>query len=324
LNHPSNSQPLVSVVILSHNRPEYLGQALSSILRQTYSRLEILVVDNPSPRSPEIRALVATLPQVRFISMRQNSGYTGGMNEGIRQSRGAYIYLTEDDMVTAPDAIAHMVDYIERDPQAAIVSGAHYDERGLLICAGGSVVLGPVFSQLAIGRDTPNEAVPLGPFCATYATGAMMLLRRSAIEELGVLHHDFFMYCEDIELCLRVIRAGRNVVIVPDAKAITLEDAGFSRSDAVLQFHKAKNLLATYLLHAPLTSLPEFFLRYAIWNVIRSLFRDPRSTLTLLRADAWFVLNTPRLMRDRLRYFFNCASYSDAPQVSQSVTAPSR
>src|SRR5581483_12466174 len=111
--------------------------------------------------------------------------YTGGMNEGIRQSRGDYIYLTEDDMITDPEAITEMVAYAETDEQAAIISGIHFNERGAMVHAGGFIKLNAIFSLFLIGRDTIEPPQMSGPFCATYATGAMMLLRPSAIDELG-------------------------------------------------------------------------------------------------------------------------------------------
>lgn len=293
--------PLVSVVVLSYNRPQYLEQALKSIAAQTYPNLEIIVVDNPSPASEEIRTMATKHPGIRFVPMGKNAGYAGGMNEGICRALGEYIYLTEDDMATGPEAIAAMVDYMERDPQAGIVSGIHYNDRGALVHGGGFIRLGSTYSQFLIGRDTPEPPSLDGPFCATYATGAMMLLRRSVIERLGAFREDFFMYFEDVELCTRYIAAGKTVVIVPTAQAKTFDDST-ARPSRTVEFHKLKNFLATNLLHAPARGLPEFFLRYAGLNLLRHLLRDRHAAMVLLRAEFWIAGRFRQLLRERREF----------------------
>jgi GT2 family glycosyltransferase len=292
--------PLVTVVLLSHDRPLYLEHALNSILLQNYPRLEIIVVDNPSVASPSIREIIAKHPRVRLVSMKHNSGYTGGMNEGIRVARGQYLYLTEDDMVSDPDAIGTMVEYMEQDKQSAIVSGALYNDTGSLICAGGFVKLGRIYSQFLIGRDTPIAPELHGPFCVSYATGAMMLLRRSALEDMGAFRSDFFMYFEDVEICARMIAAGRTVVIAPRAKATTLGDK-CSNTTSKIEFHKMKNFLAVNLLHAPVATLPEFLLRYAGLTLIRELIKNKRRAALLLCADVWVATRVPWLVLQRWR-----------------------
>ena len=312
-------QPLVSVVILSYNRPDFLQQALQSIGAQTYPKLEIIVVDNPSPQSERIRGIVTSVASARLIAMPINAGYTGGMNEGIRQSRGDYIYLTEDDMITDPEAITEMVAYAETDEQAAIISGIHFNERGAMVHAGGFIKLNAIFSLFLIGRDTIEPPQMSGPFCATYATGAMMLLRRSAIDELGAFRPEFFMYLEDVELCVRFLRAGRTIVIVPAARAKTLADRPAEKASSLLNFHKFKNLFATYILHAWARILPEFFLRYGIVNFWRHLFRDPGSALALARANLWLAANLARLWRDRTQLAESCRNSAASVISSQQV-----
>lgn len=295
----SDERPLVSVIILSYNRPQFLSQALDSILRQTYSMLEIIVVDNSSPNSEAIRQIVEKYPAVKMIAMEHNSGYTGGMNEGIRQARGEYIYLTEDDMVSDANAIAAMVEYMEEDPQAGIVSGVLHDNTGALICGGGFVELGAVFSQFLIGRNTPTPPTLNGPFCATFATGAMMLLRRPVLQELGPFRSDFFMYYEDVELCQRVMASGRTIVIAPAARACTFAESYNVETARAVDFHKLKNFFALYLLHAPARRLPGFFVRYAGINLMRALLKNRNAAWLLLKAELWIAWNLARLRRER-------------------------
>ena len=294
--------PLVTVVVLSYDRPHFLAKTLESIARQSYRHLEVLVVDNPSPQSELVRQLVAKYPAFRLISMEQNHGYAGGVNEGIRNAAGDYVYVTEDDMVTDPGAIAAMVEHMERDPQAAMASGVIDNDLGATIFAGGFVELGPVFRQHLYGRCTPVLPPIGGPFCITYASGALMMFRRSALEELGAFREDFFMYYEDVEICERFTRARRAIVLVPRARAVTLGEDPSKVDSLHVSYHKMKNLLAVSLLYIRPSDFPEFLLRYGILNLLSNCLRNRTAAFALFCADVWIATNFPRLMWDRWRF----------------------
>ena len=98
--------PCVTVVVLSYNRPALLEAALQSIEAQTYSNRDVLVIDNKSGSSPQIRKIVTAFPGVALISNDSNRGFTGGMNQGIAAARGEYVYLTEDDIELSPDCLS--------------------------------------------------------------------------------------------------------------------------------------------------------------------------------------------------------------------------
>src|SRR5262250_1521389 len=109
------SKPLVSVVVLSYNRPDSLHKSLQSIFNQSYSPLEVLVMDNASSCPDEIRRAVAEFTSAKLYFAKTNVGYTGGMNAGVALAKGKYVYLTEDDMYSDPECIERLVDYIESD-----------------------------------------------------------------------------------------------------------------------------------------------------------------------------------------------------------------
>jgi GT2 family glycosyltransferase len=293
------SAPLVSVVVLSYNRPRALRESLACIFRQTYSRLEVLVMDNPSAKSAEIRQIMADFPQATLYMGKSNLGYTGGMNAGVALSRGKYVYLTEDDMYSDSQCIERLVNYAESDSSAGIISGSVYERASQrLNCCGGRVRLGRIYSWLPYNGITKEESIVRGPYCADYTTGAMMLFRRDRFFELGGFRKDFFMYCEDTELCLRSRANGYSVAIVPDAVAFTSEK-GNSPSTPKVEYHRFKNFLALYLLHAPMRVAPEFVVRYVALGFVRAVVGS--SVRPFLKALTWFTWNTPRILRDRGR-----------------------
>ena len=131
--------PLVSVVILSYNRPSLLVSAIDSVLAQTYPELEVLVIDNRSPASAEVARLVHDKPRAKLIANPENLGFTGAMNQGLALARGQYVHLTEDDIVMEPTCLQHLVDHLEANQDVALVSGIMLNPDGTIRCAGGTV-----------------------------------------------------------------------------------------------------------------------------------------------------------------------------------------
>ena len=150
-----HDDPLVSVIVLSYNRPQFLRESLEYIYKQSYRNFEVLLMDNGSSCPEQIRDAVAAFPGAKLYMAKTNVGYTGGMNAGVAFAKGKYVYLTEDDMFSEPDCIERLVRYAESDPSAAIVSGSIYSrEDEQLICCGGQVSLTPIFSWVLYNQTT--------------------------------------------------------------------------------------------------------------------------------------------------------------------------
>lgn len=291
--------PLVSVVLLSHDRPAYLPKALDSLAAQTYANLEIIVVDNRSRSSEEVALLVSAYEGVRLIRNDENLGFTGGMNRGIEAARGVYVYCTNDDVVVGRECVARLVEYAEAHPEAGLLTGVQYrEDRRTILCAGGEFHLGPVYVRKFHGHEQPDTGQFPGPFKVTCIDGAMTFGPRSLLRELKGFREDFFIYVDSIELSARVLKRGREIVCVPGAKAYVF-DAPHVFTDDGIAFHKVKNLFAFYLLHARARVLPEFFLRYGVLQLLRALPANRRIFVQMLRAWAWLLANSPALLRER-------------------------
>ena len=100
---PQVSNPLVSIIIPTHNDSEYLSTCLNSILNQTYKNLEIIVVDDGSDKEPEISHPVST-----FLSLSPQSGASTARNIGAEQSNGEYLFFCDVDVVLHPEIIEKM------------------------------------------------------------------------------------------------------------------------------------------------------------------------------------------------------------------------
>jgi GT2 family glycosyltransferase len=295
-----NPALLVSVVLLSYNRPGLLKEALASLSRQSYQNFEVIVVDNPSAASAEIADVVSQYPGVKLIQTESNLGYAGGMNRGLRSASGDYVCLTEDDIVLESDCVQALVEFLENDPSADLVAPIIYNkDSGTIRCAGGTLTLGGVYRRSIFGSGEPDTGQFPRAFDVTYIDGATMFARRDFWKRFKGFREEYFMYVDAVELCARVAKSEKRMTIVPQAKVHHFEPAGGPTS-AALEFHKLKNFFAVNLLHAPARCLPEFICRYAVINGLRTVFsRDGHSPRVFFKALFWVATKTPSLLKER-------------------------
>ena len=293
--------PLLSVVVLSYARPAFLERALASVIAQPVADREIVVVDNRSASSEAVAAVVARVREARLLALPVNRGFAGGMNAGIARARGRYVLLTEDDIVLEPGCLEALLEHGRATGDRAVLTGVMLDDGTRRIrCAGGEIALGPPFQMRVIGAGEDLTAVPEAPYEVSFGPGAFLFFPKDTLRSLGGFRSEYFMYFEDVELCLRARRRGVPIVVVPLARAVHLPpNAG--PAALRLEYHKCKNLLATYLLHAPLRSLPSVAGRYVVLEAARRLRAGPARFAAFVGACGWTLAHAASLLRDRCR-----------------------
>ena len=296
-----SATPLVSVVLLSYNRPHMIERALKSVLRQTHSNLEVLVVDNRSTSSHDIAAIVGRYPRVRLVANSHNDGFAGGMNRGLQCARGDYVYLTEDDIEVEPDSIRALVDYLEEHADVGLAGPVMINRQSQTIrCAGGNFSLGSVYRMTILGAgEQPGRRVNVAPYRVRYLPGATLMASRSLFRRLGGFREEFFMYVEDVEFCARVLESRLSIAVVPAARVVHDEPEARDGTSPVIEFHKIKNLASLYLIHAPLAVIPVFLVRYGAFGTLRALQRG--QVMVHLQAWLWTAVHAPRILAERLR-----------------------
>ena len=298
----------VSVVVLSYDRPAMLGDALASLRAQTVTPAELIVVDNPSPSSEEIRGALRRQGDVTLVTPATNLGFAGGMNLGLARVAHDVVLLTEDDIVLEPDCLERLMAVLGEQPTAGLLAPVIFNkESGSVRSAGGSLSLGGVFRHVVFDRVPDGmKARPVD-----FVPGAILLGRTRLLRTFGGFRDDFFMYSEDSDLCLRLARAGHPVLVCPRAACSHFEPPVRPES-RVLEYHRFKNLIALYLLHASPAVWPEFTLRYGVgW-----LVRRPSQAFEMARAWGWAALNAPRLLAERFGW------RPRSPLVAVAATVP--
>ncbi|MEH2027751.1 glycosyltransferase family 2 protein [Nostoc sp.] len=132
--HQEYQQPLVSIIIPTYNRPEYLKQAIASAIKQTYQNIEIIISDNCSSENPQ--ALVASFgdSRIKFWQHQQNVGMLANQQHGFKMARGKYVASLHDDDMWNEDFLAKLVPPLEANPDLIIAFCDQYiiDANGII------------------------------------------------------------------------------------------------------------------------------------------------------------------------------------------------
>jgi len=251
----------LSVAIVNWNVCDLLRNCLRSIVRSAKAqapddrpcslaigpwRGEIIVVDNASTDG-SVTMLREEFPLIQVIANQENVGFTRGNNQALRASQGRYVLLLNPDTEVVGNALPTMVDYMERHPQIGALgpqlchpNGSIQSSRrrfpSLATAFLESTILQQWFPHNRVLdryyiNDQPDDAVQQ----VDWVVGACILLRREAIEEVGLLDESVFMYSDELDWCRRAKSAGWRVVYLPTAQVIHYE--GQSSEQAVPARH---------------------------------------------------------------------------------------
>ena len=227
----------LSIIILSYNTKRYLEQVLRSLARVKKNDWEVIVVDNAS-QDGSAQMVKEEFPFVKCVSNRKNVGFSAGNNSGIRRAQGAYVLLLNSDTeVRDAESIPTLLSYMDKHPDIGAVTPKVVLADGTMDMASHRGIPTPWNSfSYFIGLERVFGKLPgiqriFGGYHQTWksmeythevdaCTAAAMFVRAAAIDEVGLLDEQFFMYGEDLDWCYRFRKAGWKIVYNPEATII--------------------------------------------------------------------------------------------------------
>ena len=283
----SKNRPLVSVIIVNYNGCEYLGPCLQSVTEQSYSPVQIILVDNASTDDsvPYVRA---TFPDVQIIENAVNRGFAGGNNAGWAVAQGEYVALLNNDAVADPRWLETLVEALRARNLPLVCSlvitkgvpDEYYQCNGTLNFIGYNIM--SVFSDRSM---------------IFYASGAAMLLRRDAVDIL--FPEDYFLYHEDVYLSWKLRLRGENLAMVQSSIVRHRGSATTARQpSARVTFYQERNRLLTCLLFFEIWTLLRlipYFVTDAVVKTALSLTGQGKSFVGILRAYFWILAHPLRV-----------------------------
>ena len=211
-----SDKPLITVIIPNWNGAEHLPVCLDALGKQTYAALEVIVVDNASTDGSH-KLVAEEYPEVRWVALDENRGFTGAGNAGIEAARGEYVVLLNNDTQVEADWLEEVAAAFGRHPQAGMVASKMllFDRRDTLHTAGDYYGVDGIPGNRGVWqRDngTYNQEEYVFSAC-----GGSAAYRRAMLDEVGLLDDDFFFSCEDVDIAWRAQLAGWRCVYAPQA-----------------------------------------------------------------------------------------------------------
>lgn len=217
----------ISVVIVNYNVKYYVGQCIDSVRRALQGiDSEIIVVDNHS-RDGSVDYL-SKIEGVRIIESGHNLGFSKANNIAIRQSTAEYVLMLNPDTIVAEDAIRMIIDFADSHPQAGGIGVRMHNDWGTTARESRRGLPSPMTSFYKIiglskrltqhrkyGRYYMGWLPWNSPSRIEVVSGACFLVRRKALDEVGLMDEDYFMYGEDIDLSYRLLKGGWENWFVP-------------------------------------------------------------------------------------------------------------
>lgn len=326
----------VSVIVLNWNGKENVQKCLNSLHRVKNQSLEIIVVDNNSTDG-SIDFIKKNFPKVVLVENRKNFGFAEGNNIGFEVARGDFVLILNNDTEVTNNFLNPLLKDFEDDPKIGCIQpqirliegGKTLDGVGAFLTLTGFLYH---FGYLK-SRDLKKYTEKRNIFSAK---GACMLLRRKAIETVGLFDKDFFIFFEETDLCYRLWLAGYSVVYEPRSVIYHLGGGDTTASNSYKQQQRTylafRNMLCSYLKNFGtrnlLMILPVFFLvqgglifyylitlridlirvllRGFYWNIVhlRDTLKKRRIVQNVFRRISDSELNKQIIVNPRISYYY--------------------
>lgn len=251
----------LSIIIVSYNTKKLVKDCLDSFLKDLPSDYEVILVDNAS-NDGTLELVETKFPQVKLIKNKTNTGFAQANNQGIAQAKGSYVLFLNSDTFANVDSFKTLAEFFDHHPKAGILSPKLLNPDQSIQQNGGALpTLWNVFAWQFFLDEIPLLTHLFNPYQQDdpeyylktrqtgWVSGAAMALRRTMLDDIGLLDKDIFMYAEDTELCLRAHLRQWQVWTVAEGEIIHIGQGSGNKAKAILGEYKG--MLYLFAKHYP-------------------------------------------------------------------------
>ncbi len=220
----------LSIIIVSWNTRELLAQCLDSVFSSSrLADFEVFVIDNASSDGSPVMVR-ERFPQVRLIENEQNLGFARANNQAIQSSHADYVLLLNSDTIVKPGAIDALAEFMQAHPKAGACGPRLLNQDGnLQLSCSPAPTLGSEFKRMFhLPGVRPDGYYPMQTWDQSLARrvdvilGACLFLRRHALDQVGLLDEEYFIYSEEVDLCHRLQSMGWELYWAPQGEVLHL------------------------------------------------------------------------------------------------------
>ena len=292
----------VSVITVNFNQGLVTEALLASILAtNTYSPLEIIVVDNGSANNP-VPAWQVKYPGIKFIRSEVNLGFAGGNNLGIKQAGGDYLFFVNNDTEFTEGLVATLAATLGQHQEVGMVSPKikYFSEPYMLQYAGFTPMNYYTARNKCIGQFETDKGQYDNLTGETgYIHGAAMMLRREAVIKAGYMPENYFLYYEEMDWCEQVKRAKYTIWVNMQALIYHKESVSVGTKSALKEYFMNRNRLLFIRRNCSFATICFFWIYFLAVVMPRNILtylknKEYKFIPVLLRAIWWNVTHNKK------------------------------
>jgi N-acetylglucosaminyl-diphospho-decaprenol L-rhamnosyltransferase len=222
--------PDLAVVVVNYNTGHYLARCVGSALESAGdARLEVVVIDNASVDGSAEHA-AAEHPDIQLVRNDRNRGFAAAANQGIRATTAPFVLLLNPDAEVLSGTLGGFVKVARDHARAGAIGPLVRDPDGGIYPSARKVpTLGEALGHAFLGPFVPNRfsrSYTMAEWdrrterSVEWVSGSCVLLRREALDRVGLFDEGYFMYVEDVDLCTRLRRAGWEIRFSPELEVL--------------------------------------------------------------------------------------------------------
>jgi GT2 family glycosyltransferase len=268
-------EPLVSIITLNYNQTRVTCEFLESTRTLDYSNYEILVCDMASDEDPTAAILAGNYPNTRILLSKQNLGFAGGNNWGIRQSRGEFIFIVNNDTEVTPGLIHLLLKAFYANANIGVASPKiKYHQFPDTIQYAGFRRLNTLTGRTStIGEREKDqgqydESGPTGS-----AHGCAMMVKRTVLEKTGMFPEIFFLYYEEWDLSARIQQAGFTAWYAAEAVIYHKESITVGKNNPLKTYYLTRNRILYMRRNTGSRNKLIFLLFFTAFTIPKSVIR---------------------------------------------------
>lgn len=235
--------PLISIITLNWNTAEATCQFLESTRKFSHKNYEVLVCDMDSEIDPTGIIEHKNFPNTRVLRSRKNLGFAGGNNWGMKQAKGDYVFIVNNDTEVTPDLLNLLLDPFLKNPDIGVVCPKikYFISPNVIQYAGFKPMNFFTARTTAVGSKQVDNGQFDKPGYTAGAHGCAMMVKREVIDKTGMFPESFFLYYEEWDWSCRIKNAGYKIYYQSNAVIYHKESMSVGKENPLKVYYLTRN-----------------------------------------------------------------------------------
>jgi hypothetical protein len=240
---PDGNLPFISIITLNYNQTDITCAFLESTRKLEYPNYEILVCDMASASDPAPKILAGNYPNTRLLKCKKNLGFAGGNNWGMRQAKGEFLFIVNNDTEVTPRLLHKLIEPFFEDPEIGVTCPKikYYSNPNIIQYAGFNPMNVYTGRTTSIGLMEEDRGQHNISRTTSAAHGCAMMVKREILEKVGMFAEKFFLYYEEWDWSARITKAKYKIWYTAEAEIYHKESITVGKSNPIKVYYHTRN-----------------------------------------------------------------------------------